>query len=57
VLGNGNELKNRSYTLGAYHSLNKYVTLVGEVNNEKKSSNGTQSEKNNTVTLGAIMFF
>ena len=47
LLGSGNVQKNKSFTLGAYHSLNKYITLVGEFNNEK----------NNTFTLGAIMFF
>ena len=26
------ELKNKSYTLGMYHSLNKFITLVGEFN-------------------------
>jgi predicted porin len=35
LLGAGNERKNKAYTLGVYHSLNKFVTLVGELNQEK----------------------
>ena len=57
LLGSGNVQKNKSFTLGAYHSLNKYITLVGEFNNEKKPGVVFNSEKNDTFTLGAIMFF
>lgn len=57
LLGSGNKAKNTSYTLGAYHALNKFITLVGEFNNEKKKANAVTVEKNNTISLGAIMFF
>ncbi|WP_298008695.1 porin [uncultured Aquabacterium sp.] len=56
-LGDGGERKNRSYTLGVYHSLNKFITLVGEFNNEKITTNGPGEIKNNTVSLGGILFF
>jgi hypothetical protein len=49
--------KNKSYTLGVYHSLNKYITLTGEFNNEKKPGVVFLGEKNNTISLGAIAFF
>jgi Gram-negative porin len=57
LLGSGNVQKNKSYTLGVYHSLNKYLTLTGEVNNEKKPGVVFLGEKNNTISLGAIAFF
>jgi predicted porin len=57
LLGNGNQQKNKSYTLGAYHSLNKYLTLTGEFNNEKKPGVVFLNEKVNTFSLGAIAFF
>lgn len=47
---------NTAYTLGVYHSLNKFVTLVGEFNNEKVS-NSLAEAKNNTISAGAILFF
>lgn len=40
-----------------YHSLNKFITLVGEFNNEKITTNGPGEIKNNTVSLGGILFF
>jgi hypothetical protein len=54
-----NEIKNKAYTAGVYHSLNKYITLVGELNQET-ISNATDSNfdnKNRTVSLGGIIFF
>ena len=51
--------KFRSATLGVYHSLNKYITLVAEYNREK----GTGAEifpgdlKTRTISLGGILFF
>jgi predicted porin len=51
--------KFRSATLGVYHSLNKYITLVGEYNREK----GTGSDvfpgdlKTRTISMGGIIFF
>jgi len=52
----GPENKNKSYTFGVYHSLNRFVTLVGEFNNEKINSAITET-KNNTISAGAILFF
>jgi predicted porin len=57
LLGSGNQQKNKSYTLGVYHSLNKYLTLTGEFNNEKKPGVVFLNEKVNTFSLGAIAFF
>ena len=54
-----NEIKNKAYTVGVYHALNKYITLVGEFNDEKVS-NVTDSNfdnKNRTVSMGGIIFF
>ncbi|WP_169142501.1 porin [Aromatoleum toluolicum] len=51
--------KFRSATLGVYHSLNKYITLVAEYNREK----GTGADifpgdlKTRTISLGGILFF
>ncbi|WP_079435714.1 porin [Zoogloea sp. LCSB751] len=52
----GPENKNSAYTLGVYHGLNKFVTLVGEFNHEKITSSAFET-KNNTVSAGAILFF
>ncbi|PKO93717.1 MAG: porin [Betaproteobacteria bacterium HGW-Betaproteobacteria-10] len=54
-----NEIKNRAYTLGVYHSLNKYITLVGEFNEEKISNvaDSNFDNKNRTISLGGIIFF
>ena len=58
ILGAGNERKNKAYTLGVYHSLNKFVTLVGELNQEKIDISASDTEiKNRTLSAGAIMFF
>jgi hypothetical protein len=58
ALGVGNERKNKAYTLGVYHSLNKFVTLVGELNQEKIDISASDTEiKNRTLSAGAIMFF
>jgi len=48
---------NERWTLGAYHPLTKHLNLVAEYNNvESKSHRGNKNE-NNTVSLGAILFF
>ena len=54
-----NSIKNRAYTLGVYHSLNKYITLVGEFNEEKVTnvSDTNFDNKNRTLSLGGIIFF
>jgi predicted porin len=52
-------ISNKAYTLGVYHSLNKYITLVGELNQEK-ITNVTDSNfdnKNRTLSFGGLIFF
>ena len=52
-------IKNRAYTVGVYHSLNKYVTLVAEYNDEKVTNvNDTNFDnKNRTISVGGLIFF
>ena len=58
VLGAGEDRKNRAYTLGVYHSLNKFVTLVGELNQEKINASASNYEqKSRTISGGAVLFF
>ena len=54
-----NSIENRAYTLGVYHSLNKYITLVGEFNDEKVSNvaDSNFDNKNRTLSFGSIIFF
>lgn len=53
----------RSTTLGVYHSLNKYITLVGEYNMERAkgpdaiNSGGNGDLKTRTISFGGIIFF
>jgi len=55
--------KFRGTTLGVYHTLNKYITLVGEYNQEKATgpeginSGGNGDLKTRTISLGGILFF
>ncbi|MBL8436629.1 MAG: porin [Zoogloeaceae bacterium] len=51
--------KFKSYTLGVYHSLNKYITLVGEYNQEKGTGDDLwgDSFKTRTISLGGVIFF
>lgn len=63
-VGLGKEIKNKSFTLGVYRSLNKYITLVAEYNNEKVSDSSVSvahpagsDTKNNSLSLGGIIFF
>lgn len=57
--GTSNSIENRAYTVGVYHSLNKYITLVGEFNDEKVSnvSDSNFDNKNRTLSFGSIIFF
>ncbi len=56
--GLAGDIKNKAFTVGVYHALNKYITLVGEFNQEKISDNNARSDtKNNSVSLGGIIFF
>lgn len=52
-------IKNKAYTLGVYHSLNKFITLVGEVNNEKvtNAADSNFDNKNRTISVGGLIFF
>jgi len=54
-----NDIKNRAYTLGVYHSLNKYITLVGELNEEKVTNvfDSNFDNKNRTLSFGGLIFF
>lgn len=53
------EITNKGYTLGVYHSLNKYITLVGEFNQEKVSNaaDGNNDLRNRTISMGGVIFF
>lgn len=55
----GRQIRNQAVTVGVYHSLNKYVTLVGEINREKIDNvlDLNADAKNTTVSLGGIIFF
>lgn len=56
--GLAGDIKNRSYTLGVYHALNKYVTLVGEINQEKITNNDALTDtKTRSISVGGIIFF
>ncbi len=56
--GLAGEIKSRAYTLGVYHSLNKYVTLVGELNQEKiEDRDAMLDTKARSISLGGIIFF
>lgn len=54
-----NQIKNRAVTLGVYHSLNKYITLVGEYNQEKITNvaDTNYDNKNRTLSFGGLIFF
>ena len=54
-----NTITNKAYTLGVYHSLNKYITLVGEFNDEKITNvaDTNKDNSNRTISLGGIIFF
>jgi predicted porin len=54
-----NSIKNRAYTLGVYHSLNKYITLVGELNEEKITNvfDSNFDNKNRALSFGGLIFF
>ena len=57
----GTDTTNKAVAAGAYYSLTKSITLVGEYVNEKGDAPvGTTTNttsKTNTVSLGAILFF
>jgi predicted porin len=49
--------ENERYTVGAYHPLTKHLNLVAEYNNVQAKSHANLKNENNTVSLGAILFF
>jgi predicted porin len=55
----GRSITNESTTLGVYHTLNKYITLVAEFNQEKIDNvlDMNANAKNRTLSLGGIIFF
>jgi len=57
--GTLDNIKNRAYTLGVYHSLNKYITLVAEFNDEKVTNvaDSNFDNKNRTLSFGGLIFF
>jgi len=57
--GNSNEIRNRAYTFGVYHALNKMVTLVGEINQERVSNilDSNKDSRSRTLSIGGILFF
>jgi hypothetical protein len=57
--GASNEIRNRATTAGVYHALNKYITLVGEVNVERVTNtlDTGNKDRNRTISLGGIIFF
>lgn len=54
-----NQIKNRAVTVGIYHSLNKYITLVGEYNDERITNvlDTNYDNKNRTISIGGLIFF
>jgi hypothetical protein len=54
-----NQIKNRAVTVGVYHSLNKYITLVGEINDERITNvlDTNYDNKNRTFSVGGLIFF
>jgi len=54
-----NSIRNKAYTLGVYHSLNKFITLVGEYNHEKITNvlDSNFDNKNRSISVGGLIFF
>lgn len=54
-----NTIRNRAFTVGVYHSLNKYITLVGEFNDERITNvaDSNFDNKNRTFSFGGLIFF
>jgi len=50
--------ENKRWTIGAYHPLTKHLNLVAEYNNmESDAHDGITSVENDSISLGAILFF
>lgn len=56
ALGAGTSVNSKALTVGVYHTLNKFITLTGELNQERKD-NVTTTEKNRSLSLGGVLFF
>lgn len=56
AVGAGSSIYSKGLTLGIYHTLNKYITLTGELNQERKDNVATK-EKNRSISLGGVLFF
>ncbi len=54
-----NSITNKAFTVGVYHSLNKYITLVGEVNQERITNvlDTNTDARNRTISVGGLIFF
>lgn len=56
------DYENKSWIIGAYHPLTKSLNLVAEytnqeITNSKAAATATAKTENDTISLGAIMFF
>ena len=53
------DIENQSWIVGAYHPLTKSLNLVAEYTSQeiKNKANGASKTENDTVSLGAILFF
>jgi len=49
--------QNERVTIGAYHPITKHLNLVAEYNDIESKSHNARSIKQDTVSLGAILFF
>ncbi len=49
--------QNERITLGAYHPITKHLNLVAEYNNIESKSHNARNIDQDTVSLGAILFF
>jgi len=59
---NSFDIKNESWIVGAYHPLTKSLNLVAEYTNQRVTNNDATSTavkktENDTISLGAILFF
>jgi predicted porin len=56
------DIESESYIVGAYHPLTKSLNLVAEytnqeINNSKATGTAVKKVENDTISLGAILFF
>jgi len=48
---------NERYTVGAYHPLTKHLNLVAEYNRVESQAHSGATNKSDTISTGAILFF